>query len=206
MADAAITIKKYANRRLYNMATSAYVTLEDVAAMVRAGDEFRVEDARSGEDITRQVLTQIIVEAESGGSALLPVPFLRELIRSYGQGVPGMLPSWLELSMREFARSQEDWAKVLAAPATGTSQPGAGFALPDLPGLMARSMQQNMELMTSTLRAFGALPGYGMATPPPAKPSQGPANPPSAPALQEDIAALRAQMQAMQESLDRLAP
>lgn len=190
-----ITIKKYANRRLYNMATSAYVTLEDVANMVREGQDFTVTDARTGEDITRQVLTQIIVEAEGAGGALLPVPFLREVIRAYGAGVQTMLPSWLELSMKGFVEGRDGWARTLAA-GSGTSAAG------ELAALMQRSVQQNMELMASGLRAFGAmgLVPRPLAPPPPpaaaASSGEGPA---------AEIAELKAQLRAMQATLDRLA-
>src|SRR5690606_17206638 len=93
-----VVIKKYANRRLYNTATSAYVTLEDLAAMVRDGVEFVVYDAKTNDDLTRQVLTQIIFEEESRGEALLPVQFLRQLIGFYGGQMHGVLPSYLEMS------------------------------------------------------------------------------------------------------------
>ena len=103
----AVVIKKYANRRLYNTATSAYVTLEDLARMVREGTEFVVYDAKTNDDLTRQILTQIIFEEESRGEALLPVQFLRQLIGFYGGQMQGVLPSYLEMSLDSFARQQE---------------------------------------------------------------------------------------------------
>ena len=103
-----VVVKKYANRRLYNTESSSYVTLDDLAQMVRAGRDFVVYDAKSGEDITRGVLTQIIVEEESKGSHLLPVSFLRQLIGFYGGGLQSVLPRYLELTMQGFARQQEE--------------------------------------------------------------------------------------------------
>ena len=102
-----VVVKKYANRRLYNTETSSYVTLEDLAGMVRLGRDFAVYDAKSGEDITRSVLTQIIVEEESKGRSLLPESFLRQLIGFYGDSLQAVLPRYLELAMAGFARQQE---------------------------------------------------------------------------------------------------
>ena len=103
-----VTIKKYANRRLYNTATSNYVTLDNLCQMVKQGTEFVVYDAKTGEDITRSVLTQIIVEEESkGGQTMLPVSFLRQLIGFYGDSLQSLVPRYLEFSMKSFARNQE---------------------------------------------------------------------------------------------------
>lgn len=102
-----ITIKKYANRRLYNTATSKYVTLDDLAVMVKAGDDFVVVDAKSGDDITRPVLTQIIFEEEAKGENLLPVSFLRQLIQFYGDSLQSMVPNYLEASMDAFSNNQD---------------------------------------------------------------------------------------------------
>jgi polyhydroxyalkanoate synthesis repressor PhaR len=105
--SAPITIKKYANRRLYNTATSSYVTLDHLCQMVKDGFDFIVYDAKTGEDITRSVLTQIIVEEESKGQNLLPISFLRQLIGFYGDNMQWMVPRYLEYSMQAFARNQE---------------------------------------------------------------------------------------------------
>ncbi len=105
--DGPVTIKKYANRRLYNTATSSYVTLDDLCEMVKEGIEFQVFDAKSGEEITRPVLTQIIVEEESKGQNLLPIGFLRQLISFYGDSLQGLVPKYLEHSMSSFAQNQE---------------------------------------------------------------------------------------------------
>ena len=100
-------VKKYANRRLYNTATSSYVTLDDLSKMVRAGEHFVVYDAKSGEDLTRSILTQIILEEDSKGRNLLPINFLRQVIGFYDDSLRAFLPRYLELSMENFARNQE---------------------------------------------------------------------------------------------------
>src|SRR5579862_3013331 len=102
-----VVIQKYANRRLYNKATSTYITLDDLAAMVKQGVDFVVYDAKTGEDITRKVLTQIIFEEEGRGQNLLPIQFLRQLIGFYGDRMQDFLPSFLELSLDSFIRQQE---------------------------------------------------------------------------------------------------
>jgi polyhydroxyalkanoate synthesis repressor PhaR len=111
-----VVVKKYANRRLYNTETSTYVTLDDLAAMVRAERDFVVYDAKSGEDLTHSVLTQIIVEQESraGAQTLLPVPFLRQLIRFYGDAMERMVPSYLQVSLETLTREQERFRKQFA--------------------------------------------------------------------------------------------
>ena len=106
-APEVITIKKYANRRLYNTAESTYVTLDDLATMVQGGIDFTVHDAKSGEDITRSVLTQIIVEQKAKGNSLLPTGFLRQLISYYGDNLQGLVPQYLDMTMQSFARNHE---------------------------------------------------------------------------------------------------
>ncbi len=108
-----VTIKKYANRRLYNTATSSYVTLDQLCQMVKEGVDFVVYDAKTGEDITRPVLTQIIVEEESKGQSMLPVNFLRQIIRLYGDSLQQVVPQYLDMSMRAFTRNQEQVRKYL---------------------------------------------------------------------------------------------
>ncbi len=115
-----VVVKKYANRRLYNTETSTYVTLDDLAAMVKAERDFVVYDAKSGDDLTHTVLTQIIVEQESrvgGAGTMLPIPFLRQLIRFYGESIGKMVPSYLQVSLdtltREQSRVREQFASVL---------------------------------------------------------------------------------------------
>ena len=144
-----VVIKKYANRRLYNTATSTYVTLEDLARMVREGTDFVVYDAKSNEDLTRQILTQIIFEEESRGEALLPVQFLRQLIGFYGGQMQGVLPSYLEMSLENFSR-QQDQIRSQFSSAFGAA-PGAG--------LMGEAVKQNMAMFERAMRMF---PGFTM--------------------------------------------
>ena len=113
-APGPIIIKKYANRRLYNTDTSSYITLEQLCDMVKEGVEFEVRDARTGDDITRQVLAQIIFEEENKGQHLLPIQFLRQLIRFYGDSLQAFIPSYLEMSMESFAKNQNDMRKKFA--------------------------------------------------------------------------------------------
>jgi polyhydroxyalkanoate synthesis repressor PhaR len=108
-AGGSVIIKKYANRRLYNTETSSYITLEHLAAMTREGRDFKVVDAKTDDDITHNVLTQIIMEEESRGQAMLPVSFLRELISMYGDSMQAMVPGYLEASMSSFRRNQEQF-------------------------------------------------------------------------------------------------
>jgi len=110
-----VVVKKYANRRLYNTATSSYVTLEDLARMIKEGGDFVAHDAKTGEDITRSVLTQIIVEEEQKGQNLLPISFLRQLIGFYGNSMQFLVPGYLEQAMIAFARNQEQMRKNLQA-------------------------------------------------------------------------------------------
>src|SRR5499425_1506723 len=112
---APIIVKKYANRRLYNTATSSYVTLDDLAKLIKEGGNFVVQDAKTGEDLTRSVLTQIIVEQEQKGQNLLPISFLRQLISFYGDSMQFLVPGYLEQAMVAFARNQEQMRKNLQA-------------------------------------------------------------------------------------------
>ncbi|HUC72185.1 MAG TPA: polyhydroxyalkanoate synthesis repressor PhaR [Stellaceae bacterium] len=110
-----VVVKKYANRRLYNTATSSYVTLDDLAKLIKEGGDFVAHDAKTGEDITRSVLTQIIVEQEQKGQNLLPISFLRQLISFYGDSVQFLVPGYLEQAMVAFNRNQEQMRKSLQA-------------------------------------------------------------------------------------------
>ena len=160
---APVVIKKYANRRLYNTATSAYVTLDHLSQMVKDKTDFVVYDAKTGEDITRSVLTQIIFEEESkSGQNLLPIPFLRQLISFYGDSLQGVVPQYLEMSMTQFARNQEQMRKYL--------QNAFGFN----PFQQFESMgKQNMAMFEQAMRMFnpfgagqGQGPGPAAGTPP----------------------------------------
>ena len=116
-ADAPVTIKKYANRRLYNTATSSYVTLDTLSGMVKDGQDFVVFDAKSGEDITRSVLTQIIFEEEAKGENLLPIKFLRQLIGFYGNSMQGFVPDYLEMSLESLTKNQAEFTRTFGGDA-----------------------------------------------------------------------------------------
>ncbi len=159
--QAPITIKKYANRRLYNTATSSYVTLEHLARMVKEGEDFIVYDAKTGEDITRSVLTQIIVEEEAkGGQNLLPIGFLRQLIGFYGDSLGGLLPRYLEHSMQMFLHNEEQMRQ--------TMQNALGGLFPF--GRFEDMGKQNMALFESAMKMFSPFMGQGQQPPSPAAP------------------------------------
>jgi len=183
-----VVIKKYANRRLYNTSTSAYVTLEDLARMVREGIDFVVFDAKSNEELTRQILTQIIFEEESRGEALLPVQFLRQLIGFYGGQMQGVLPGYLEMSLESFSRQQEQYraqvAKAFSGGATGN--------------LMEEAVKQNMAIFQNAMKMFA--PAYGRPADAPAEPEAAPSQPTADP-----LADVRRQMEEMRAQLDKLA-
>lgn len=191
--DDVVVIKKYANRRLYNTSTSAYVTLEDLATMVREGTDFVVFDAKTNEELTRQILTQIIFEEESRGQALLPVQFLRQLIGFYGGQMEGVLPSYLEMSLESFSRQQEQFRDQMTKAFGATPASGLMGG-----GLMEAAVKQNMAMFENAMRMFPAFaygrPGGEAAAPPPTEPSAG--NP-----LDE----MRRQMDEMRAQIDRLA-
>jgi polyhydroxyalkanoate synthesis repressor PhaR len=188
-AGETVVIKKYANRRLYNTATSAYVTLEDLAGMVREGVDFVVYDAKTNDDLTRQILTQIIFEEESRGEALLPVQFLRQLIGFYGGQMQGVLPSYLEMSLDSFARQQEQMRGQFSK-AFGAA-PGAG--------LLDEAVKRNMAMFTEAMKIWPGFSGAGGARP--AAPSSSPQPEASA----DPLAEMRRQMDEMRAQLDRLA-
>ena len=144
-----VTIKKYANRRLYNTGTSVYVTLEDLAEMVKRGEDFLVYDAKSGDDITRSVLTQIIFEQEGkGGQSLLPIAFLRQLIRFYGDSMQRLVPSYLEFTIGKLT-SEQDKFRDHAARVFGPS-PLAGQMF----GPLEEQTRKNMAMFTQALSMF----------------------------------------------------
>jgi polyhydroxyalkanoate synthesis repressor PhaR len=146
-------VKKYANRRLYNTATSTYVTLEHLAQMVRDEEEFVVVDAKSGDDLTRSVLTQIIFEQENRGETMLPIPFLRQLIGLYGNNLQSFVPSYLEASMEAFAKNQEAMRKSMSEafsmPSSGT---GSGMQV------FEDAAKRNMAFFEQGLKMFGLQP------------------------------------------------
>jgi polyhydroxyalkanoate synthesis repressor PhaR len=186
-----VIIKKYANRRLYNTAASSYVTLDHLSEMVREGTDFIVLDAKTGEDITRSVLTQIIFEQESRGQNLLPVQFLRRLIRFYGDQMQGFLPPYLEMSMESFSKAQETMRENMSR-AFGASTPMAAFE---------EQAQRNMALFQQALSMWSPFAaGVPGAAPKTAPPSDDDDN-----IKDQQLADLRKQMEAMQKQLDAMA-
>ena len=159
MSDASkqsVTIKKYANRRLYNTATSSYVTLDDLSGMVKQGIEFNVYDAKSSEDITRSVLTQIIVEEESkAGQNLLPINFLRQLIGFYGDNMQWLVPKYLEHSMESLSKNQDQ--------IRGYFQSTFGNMFP-FGSTFEEMGKQNMAMFERTMRMFSPFNAAGMPT------------------------------------------
>ena len=154
-----IMIKKYANRRLYNTGSSTYVTLEDLATMVKAGEEFVVQDAKSGEDITRSVLAQIIFDQEAKeGQNLLPIAFLRQLIKFYGDSMQAMVPSYLEHSMNSFAAEQEKMREQMTKALGGIGGMGMGNL-----GPMEDQVRRNMEMFQKAMSMFMPFGGAGAA-------------------------------------------
>jgi polyhydroxyalkanoate synthesis repressor PhaR len=175
-------IKKYANRRLYNTGTSTYVTLEDLAQMVRAGEDFLVHDARSGEDLTRSVLTQIIFEQESKeGQNLLPVAFLRQLIRFYGDSMQALVPSFLELSLDNLTRNQEKLREQMSRAFGPTAFTVVG-----------EQVRTNVALFNEAIKMFSPFR-------PPAEPKE------NEPADTSELDGLREQMAEMQKKLEALS-
>ena len=181
------TIKKYANRRLYNTGTSTYVTLEDLAQMVKSGEDFVVFDAKSGEDITRSVLTQIIFEQESKGQNLLPITFLRQLIRLYGDSIQNLVPTYLDFSIDSFVREQEKLRDHMKN----------AFGSPGL-DLVGDQVRRNTEMFEQAMRMF--LPfGTGEREDPGATAAR------STEADSESgFDAMRRQLEEMQRQLDKL--
>ncbi|SFS01090.1 polyhydroxyalkanoate synthesis repressor PhaR [Sphingomonas jatrophae] len=178
-----VIIKKYANRRLYNTESSSYITLDHLAAMTREGRDFKVIDAKSEEDITHNVLTQIIMEEEAqGGQSLLPVSFLRQLIALYGDSMQSMVPQYLEASMDAFKRNQLQFRSAMEGAFAG--------------GPFAEIAKRNMDMFEAAAQAFkppagGAKP----ATPSPAPAPQG---------ATDEVAALKAQLAGLQAQIDKL--
>jgi polyhydroxyalkanoate synthesis repressor PhaR len=192
---APITIKKYANRRLYNTATSSYVTLDNLCQMVKDGADFVVYDAKTGEDITRAVLTQIIVEEEGKGQNLLPISFLRQLIAFYGDSMQWLVPSYLESSMRSFAHNQEQMRRYL--------QDTFGGMFPF--GQFEQMGKQNMAMIERAMKMvfpFGGEPGGGASEPGGAAGSGAAAAPAADP--KQAIDQLKRQLDALQKQLDGL--
>jgi polyhydroxyalkanoate synthesis repressor PhaR len=191
-----VIIKKYANRRLYNTDTSTYVTLEDLAEMVRSERDFVVYDAKTGEDLTHSVLTQIIVEQESRGTNLLPIGFLRQLIRFYGDSMQKLVPSYLEFSLDSLTRQQEQYRRRFAH-AFGT----AAF----------EAMQEQVRKNFATFeRALGLFSPFTKCDAPESNiqgetTETGEAKPANSKPAEDEIATLKAELSAMQQRLEQLS-
>ena len=182
-----ITIKKYANRRLYNTGTSTYVTLEDLAVMVKSGEDFVVFDAKTGEDITRSVLAQIIFEQENKeGQSLLPIAFLRQLIRFYGDSMQMMVPRFLEQSMSSLTNQQGKFREQITQ-AFGVG----GF------GTLEEQVRRNMEMFEKTFAMFA--PPFARGGKPATPAAEG-----DKPASTGGVDELKQQLDEMQKRLDRL--
>jgi polyhydroxyalkanoate synthesis repressor PhaR len=193
-----VVVKKYANRRLYNTESSSYITLDNLADMVRLGRDFVVYDAKSGEDITRGVLTQIIVEEEGKGRALLPTAFLRQLIGFYGDQMQSLVPRFLEQAMSALTQQQEQMRAAMQ------KTMGNLFPFANMPN-MEEVGRQNMAIMERAFSMFtpfyrgpepgGADPATG-ASPSPPHTDPGPAQSPEIAALRAEVESLRRQLEA----------
>jgi polyhydroxyalkanoate synthesis repressor PhaR len=185
-SDEPVTIKKYANRRLYNTGTSAYVTLEDLATMVKAGEDFVVYDAKTGEDITRSVLAQIIFEQENKeGQNLLPINFLRQLIRFYGDSMQMLVPRFLECSLESLTREQEKLRQQMTQALGGTPF-----------GAVEEQVRRNTEMFERAFAMFTPFVRQGGQAPTAEKPPSGGGG---------EFDDLKRQMEEMQKRLDRLS-
>ncbi|MFN3433549.1 MAG: polyhydroxyalkanoate synthesis repressor PhaR [Sphingomonas sp.] len=175
--DGVVIIKKYANRRLYNTETSSYITLDHLATMTREGRDFKVVDAKTDDDITHNVLTQIIMEEESRGQTMLPVSFLRQLIAMYGDSMQAMVPGYLEASMDSFRRNQEQFKSAVE---------GAFAHSP-----FAEIAKRNMQMFEAAAQAFQP----PVAAPAPAQPAA---------SKDDEIAALKAELTRLQDKVEKL--
>ncbi len=180
-----VVIKKYANRRLYNTQTSSYVTLDHLAGMVKEGTEFEVQDARTGEDITRSVLTQIIFEEEAKGQNLLPIKFLRQLIRFYGDNLQAFVPGYLDMSMDSFTKNQGAMRDRIAEAMGGGNQ------------MVENLTRQNLAMFERAMQMFSPFgvtaPGRGREEAPEEKPAS------------SDVETLKREMEAMRRQLSELS-
>lgn len=194
-----VVIQKYANRRLYNKATSTYITLDNLAEMVRDNVDFVVYDAKSGEDITRKVLTQIIFDEENSadGQNLLPIQFLRQLIGFYGDSMQAFLPSYLELSLDSFTRQQDQMRKQFAAGKFPGLQGG---------GFLEDHVRQNMQMFDRAMKMFTPF-GFAATAAGAAQAGAEPEAKPAAAPAESDTALddLKQQLATMQAQIEKLA-
>jgi polyhydroxyalkanoate synthesis repressor PhaR len=193
----AVVIKKYANRRLYNTETSTYVTLDDLASMVRSDRDFVVYDAKTGDDLTHSVLTQIIVEQENrqGGQTLLPVPFLRQLIRFYDDSIGRMVPGYLQFSLENLAKEQERFREQFAS---AFANPASAFEL------YQEQARKNMAMFEQALSMWRPFTGTAAG----GKPAGAGEAVKGAPATKDEtneIGELKAQLASMQEKIEKLS-
>lgn len=184
-AEGPVVIKKYANRRLYNTQTSSYVTLDHLAAMVKDGTEFEVQDARTGEDITRSVLTQIIFEEEAKGQSLLPIKFLRQLIRFYGDSLQTFVPGYLDMSMDGFTKNQGTMRNRIAEAMGGGNQ------------VIENLTRQNLQMFENAMAMFSPFGAAASAAKTEAKPAASKSS--------DEVADLKEEMEAMRRQLAELA-
>jgi polyhydroxyalkanoate synthesis repressor PhaR len=174
-----VIIKKYANRRLYNTESSSYITLDHLALMTREGRDFKVIDAKTEEDITHNILTQIIMEEENRGQTMLPVSFLRQLISLYGDSMQSMVPQYLEASMEAFRRNQAQFRSAMEGAFAG--------------GPFAALAKRNMEMFEAAANAFKGGVGADPSATPPAPAAEG-----------EDLSSLKDQLADLQAKIDKL--
>lgn len=192
--DGEIVIKKYANRRLYNTGTSTYVTLDDLAHMVKRGEDFSVQDAKTGDDITHSVLTQIIFEQESkNGNTLLPISFLRQLISYYGDQMQMFVPSYLEQSMQAFGDQQTQIREHLAK-SLGDTPLAKNLQIPMQ--LMEEQIKRNTEIFRQAMEVFSPFTANA-AKPPAAAETRSKSE-------SSDIADLKEQLRALQAKIDKM--
>jgi polyhydroxyalkanoate synthesis repressor PhaR len=184
-SEGPVVIKKYANRRLYNTQTSSYVTLDHLALMVKEGTEFEVQDARTGDDITRSVLTQIIFEEEAKGQNLLPIKFLRQLIRFYGDSLQAFVPGYLDMSMDSFTKNQGQMRDRIAQAMGGGNH------------MIENMTRQNLALFENAMSMFSPFAAGRTGA------KAGEEN--AAPSKPEDINDLKSEIEAMRRQISELA-
>lgn len=193
-----IIVKKYANRRLYDTHASAYVTLDHLSRLVKEEKDFVVQDAKTGEDLTRSVLTQIILEQENKNEGVLPISFLRQIIQFYGESVQSALPSYLELSMNTFMMQQEKWREFLNKSSDDTLHENPFEA----------QIRRNMSMFEDAMRIFTQpvhQPGAKAEKTPPSEPSQSVTSKTNGADTSEAVAALQQQLEDMQKKIEQLA-